>query len=425
MSNPASFIASRRAPLLSRKTTRTVAAPAALLIASGLGLFATGCGGGPAVVAVGPVYPCYGCAGYGYGYGYGYGSISSVAVAGSGGSSNSSGSSSTNASFQPVALAFDASGNLFIADPGSNSVREVAASAAQAGTSAAGSSTMSSAAVSKAVAVGPTFNNPSSVAVDPTGNVYVLDKSNGMIQRMAPATGSLAVVVGSPMAHSGFSGDHGLATSAQLNHPSSMAFDLSGNLFIADTGNHRVREVAAATGIITTIAGTGTTGYAGDGGPAAAAQISTPSAVAADTKGNVYIADSANGTVRKVNVSTGIISTVAGTGTIGYAGDNAAATAAQLNNPQGLALDPYGNLFISDAGNQTIREVAVHTGIISTVAGNHTQGYSGDGGASVKAQLNNPAAAAIDGSGNLYVADSGNGVIRKVLPDPQSTLASN
>ena len=402
--------------------TRVLVAPAALLIASGLGLLASGCGGGPAYVVAGPVGPCYGC-GYGYGYGYGYGSISSVAVA-SGSTSTSSSGSSTNTQFQPVALAFDRSGNLFIADPASNSIREVAASSSST-TSGATSSNVNSSSMSKAVAVGPSFTHPSAVAVDPSGNVYVLDKVSGVVRRMTPSTGAVAVVVGSTASRSGYAGDNGQATSAQLNLPSGMAFDPSGNMFIADTGNHRVREVAASTGIITTIAGDGTSGYAGDGGLASAAQISKPSAVAADAKGNVYIADAANGTVREVNITTGVITTVAGTGTIGYAGDNAVATAAQLNNPQGLALDLYGNLFIADAGNQSIREVSAHTGLITTVAGDHAQGYAGDGGPSLRAEMNNPRASVIDASGNLYVADTGNGVIRKILPDPQSASTSN
>lgn len=405
----------------SRATVR-LAFPA-LLLAGTLGVLTTGCGGGPTYVyGVGPCYS-YGC-----GYGYGYGYISTFAGNGIHGNSGNGGSAVQAHLNQPVSVTVDSSGNLFIADSASNTIREV-----PAGTGLITAALMGNAATNpgahvalvSSIATSPTFNHPTSLALDPSGNLYVLDQASSAIHRVSARTGTLALVTGSPLGRSGYSGDNGLATAAQLNSPSGMAFDPTGNLFIADSGNHRIREIAASTGLITTVAGTGSAGFSGDGGPAAAALLSSPSAIAADSKGNLYIADSATSTVRKIDARTGLISAVAGTGTAGFSGDGATATAAKLNSPQGITVDSFGNLFITDTGNQRIREVATGTGIISTIAGNSTQGYSGDGGPSSHSSLNTPFATAVDTSGNLYIADSGNGVVRKVLPDPKTTQAAN
>ena len=390
-------------------------APAALLLASALGLFATGCGGGPTYVVA---QPCYG---YGCGYGYGYGSISTYSGTGVHANSGNGGLAVKAQLNQPVGLAVDSSGNLFVADSASSTVREVVASTGIITNASPGSGTanpMSQTALGTPAAVGPRFSQPSALASDPHGNLYVTDKLSGTVRRMSSAAGSPAIIAGSSIGAPGYSGDNGQATSARFDLPSGMAFDATGNLYIADTANNRIREVAAATGVVTTIAGDGTAGYSGDGGPAAHAQLSGPAALATDSKGNLYIADTGNSAIRKLDIRTGDLSTVAGTGVLGFSGDSASAKAAQLNRPEGITLDPQGNLFISDTGNQRIREVAATTGIISTIAGSQTQGYSGDGGPSSRAELNAPYATAIDASGNLYIADSGNAVIRKVLPNP-------
>ena len=190
--------------------------------------------------------------------------------------------------------------------------------------------------------------------------------------------------------------------------------DGAGNLYIADSKNNVVREVSAATGYITTVAGNGTANYSGDGGAATSAELNQPSGVAMDGAGDMYIADFGNNRIREVNATTGYITTVAGNGTAGSLGDTKAATSAELTTPKGVALDSAGNLYIADFGNNRIREVNAATGNITTVVGNGTAGYIGDGGASTSAELTTPNGVALDNAGNIYIADLGNNSIRKV-----------
>jgi len=212
-------------------------------------------------------------------------------------------------------------------------------------------------------------------------------------------------------------GDNGQATSAQLNDPWRIAVDALGNLYIADTGNYRVRKVA--NGVITTVAGNGTQGFSGDGGPATSAQLGSPFGVAVDSAGNLYIADEGKNRVRKV--SNGVITTVAGNGVGGFGGDGGPATSAQLLFPFGVAVDSAGNLYIADTGNNRVRKVS--NGVISTVAGNGTAGFGGDNGPAISAQLQGPGGVAADSAGNVYVADSNNSRIRKVSNGVITTVA--
>ena len=250
--------------------------------------------------------------------------------------------------------------------------------------------------------------NPAGVAVDGAGNLYIADASNNGIRKV-DSTGTITTIAGT--GELGFSGDGGPAVEADLYNPASVAVDSAGNVYISDTDNQRIRKVDS-TGTITTIAGTGEVGFSGDGGPAVEAELRNPYGVAVDSAGNVYIADAGNQRIRKVD-STGTITTIAGTGEVGFSGDGGAAVEAELYNPEGVAVDSAGNVYIGDAGNQRIRKVD-STGTITTIAGTGEYGFSGDGGPAAAARLAFPHSVAVDGAGNLYIADTGNRRIRKV-----------
>jgi sugar lactone lactonase YvrE len=267
------------------------------------------------------------------------------------------------------------------------------------------------------------FSGPYGAAVDDAGNGYIADTGNNVIRRVDSQTGDVTTVAGSGAM--GYGGDGSLATSALLSSPTDVAVDPTGSLYIADSGNNVIRKVDASKGVISTYAGTGTAGYSGDGSAATNAQLSSPSSVAVDGSGNLYIADKGNNVVRKVNAQTGVITTLAGTGTAGYMGDGAAATSAELNGPAGIGVDDPANVYIADTGNNVIRRVDATAGTITTVAGNQSAGYSGDGGAAISASLNMPAAVKADAGDNLYIADTGNNVIRMVVGGNIITIAGN
>ncbi|MBI2889796.1 MAG: hypothetical protein HYY13_03320 [Nitrospirae bacterium] len=252
------------------------------------------------------------------------------------------------------------------------------------------------------------INQPWAVALDTAGNIYIADRANHRVRKVTTA-GTISTVAGNGTA--GFSGDNGAATLANLNTPSGVALDSSGNLYIADQANHRIRKVDT-TGLITTFAGTGTAAYSGDGGPATSAEINTPQGLAVDTSGKLYIADTSNYRIRMVN-GAGNITTVAGNGSAGYTGDNGPATSATLNNPASVALDTAGNFYIADQSNAVIRKVS-SASIITTAAGSGTSGYSGDGGPATSAKLNAPADVAVAPDGTLYIADTSNNRVREV-----------
>jgi hypothetical protein len=250
---------------------------------------------------------------------------------------------------------------------------------------------------------------PVSAAVDVLGNQFITDYSNQRIRKVG-TNGIITTVAGNGA--DGYSGDGGAATSAELNYPVGLSVDASGNLFVADQSNQRIRKVGT-NGIITTVAGNGAAGYSGDGDAATSAELNYPYDVAVDASGNLFIADAYNQRIRNVTTN-GIITTVAGNGAAGYSGDGSAAASAELNSPAAVALDAFGNLFIVDYGNQRIRKVGTNA-TIATVAGDGTAGYSGDGGSATSAELNFPFGAAMDASGNLFIADQNNNRLRKVF----------
>ncbi len=304
----------------------------------------------------------------------------------------------------PSGVAADSKGNIYIADNNNNRVRKVDSSGVI--TTVAGSA-FSGYSGDGAAATSATLNGPISVAVDGSGNLYIADQLNNVIRRVN-SSGTISTIAGTGTP--GYNGDNIAAASAQLNLPAGIAVDSTGNLFIADYANQRIREVVASSGTIVTVAGNGTAGFTGDSGAATAAQISAPTAIAVDSSGNLYICDSGNNRIRKV--SSGNITTIAGSGTAGNTGDNAAATSAQLANPNGIAVDASGNVYISDTVNNRVRKIAGSN--IYGSAGNGVAGYNGDGHAALKAELNGPFGLAVDSSGNLYIADARNQVIRQV-----------
>jgi sugar lactone lactonase YvrE len=249
-------------------------------------------------------------------------------------------------------------------------------------------------------ATNATVYAPAGMALDAAGNLYFADFLNNVVRKIAAGTGIVTTVAGNGTA--GFSGDHGPAIAAEMNGPYGVALDSAGNLYIADSQNCFIRKVIAATGIITTVVGIGNfprimgvptapRGYSGDGYAATDAWMNSPQGVAVDHAGNIYVADTGNNVVREVNASTNIITTVVGNHKQGYSGDNGPAVSAELYSPISVAADTGGNIFIVDADNNRVREVATGTGIITTVAGNGTAGYSGDGGAATSSERNSPA----------------------------------
>ena len=330
------------------------------------------------------------------------GVISTVAGSGGWGYGGDGGPALQARFLAPSGVAADAAGNLYIADTGNNRIRKVDAAgviSTVAGTGKQGYGGDGGAAVRAQLAF------PLGAAADGAGNLYIVDAGNNRIRKV-DAAGAISTVAGT-----GDVGDGGPAVRAWLGFPGSVTADGAGNLYIADTFNERIRKVDAA-GVISTVAGSGERGYVGDGGPAAQARLASPLSAAADGAGNLYFVDAGNHCVRKVDAA-GAVSTVAGSGRYGYGGDGGPAVRAQLALPRGAALDDAGNLYIADTENHRVRKVDA-AGAISTVAGTGKQGYSGDGGAAVRAQLAFPWGVAADGAGNLYIADRNNHRIRKV-----------
>ncbi len=249
---------------------------------------------------------------------------------------------------------------------------------------------------------------PEAVAVDNAMNIYIADINNYRVRKVS-ASGIISTLAGSGVP--GFSGDGGLADTATLNQPNNVAVDRNGNVYIGDNGNYRIRKVAPS-GIITTFAGTGTNGFSGDGGPATAANLGVINDLFADRLGNVYYADAQNERIRKID-TFGVITTVAGNGTAGFSGDGSPATAAELSGPSGIRVDNTGAMYIADYNNGRVRKVDA-TGVINTIAGNGGYGFAGEGGPALAATFAGPAQLAIGTGGTLYIADAGNYRIRKM-----------
>jgi trimeric autotransporter adhesin len=305
----------------------------------------------------------------------------------------------------PWGLAFDGSGSLFIADHVNCSIRKISASGVIS--TYAGNTVMSHTG-DGGPASAATMVRPAGIAFDAAGNLYIADGQGNDIRKIS-ASGIISTVAGTDTA--GYSGDGGQATAAMLNDPIGVAVDNIGNIYVADSGNNVIRKINTS-GVISTFAGTGVSGYSGDGGPAINAKLAGPIGIAADAAGNIFVADNLNNVIRKINTS-GTITTFAGNGTAGYSGDTGIATAAQLFLPNSITFDNAGNVYITDEGNNALRKVSA-VGIITTVAGNGIAGYSGDGGPATSANMFKPMGVAIDTAKNIYIADYINNVIRVV-----------
>jgi IPT/TIG domain-containing protein len=305
----------------------------------------------------------------------------------------------------PQRVFVDGSGNIYIVDDGNQRIRKVTSGIIN---TVAGDGILSYTG-NGGPATSAGIANPLDIFVDGSGNIFLSDISG--IREVLHTSGTIQTLFGNSAL--GYSGDNGPATSAQMFDSTGVAVDPFGNIFSADNGNYRIREIVASTGIIQTVVGTGVPGFSGDNGPAASAQISSVDGLAFDSSGNLFIADVGNRRVREVVAATGNIQTVAGNGSGVFSGDGGAATSAGLGNPFGVYVDALGRLFI--ATNNTERVRMVSAGIITTVAGNGTAGFSGDGGPATSAELNNPQGVFVDGSGNIFIAENGNFRIREVV----------
>lgn len=328
--------------------------------------------------------------------------ITTIAGNGTDGYSGDNGPA-TAAEISSSGIAVDGSGNVFIADQGNNRIRKVDPSGII--TTIAGNGTAGNTG-NGGPATDAEIWYPNVVTIDKYGNVFIAD--GNVVCKVDPA-GIITIIAGNGM--TGYSGDGGAATNATFRGIGGVAIDTSGDLYISDGTTNVVRKVDNS-GIITTIAGNGIAGLSGDGGAATAAELNGPGSVAVDDSSNIYVAEGGNNRIRKINFN-GIINTIAGQDTSGYNGDNRPATTAELNGPSGVKVDNQGNVYFVDAFNDRIRRVNT-LGIITTIAGTGIGGYSGDGGNPTLAELEIPSDVALDPNGNIYISDADNYRIRLI-----------
>ncbi len=338
------------------------------------------------------------------------GILSTLAGAGGGTGLGDGGPASESILNRPSGVALDLAGDIYIADSDDSRIRRIDATTGIITTVAGNGSAGASGDGGSALAA--ELNYASGVAVDRAGNIDIADYNNLRIRRVDATTGDIATVAGNGQDQS--NGDGGLATSAQLTYVQGIGLDAAGNLLIADLYADRIRRVDVTTGLITTIGGGGGHGYGGDGGLATAAELASPWDVAADGAGNIYIADSSNQRIRRIDGASGVITTCAGNGTANETGNGGPAVDATVSYPQGIATDAAGNVYFEDEQAATVRMIASATGMMSVAVGNGMNGFSGDGGPALAAELRQIYNANVDPAGNIYVADTGNNRIRRV-----------
>lgn len=340
-------------------------------------------------------------------YNCSYAQIITTAVGtGSAAFSGDGGLATAAALHTPHGITFDAAGNLYICDVNNNRIRKVTPAgiiSTIAGTGVAGDTP------DGALATATKVSQPFDVVVDAAGNIYYCDQNNHKVKKIS-TSGIVNTIAGTGTI--GFTGDGGPATSARLNTPTGLVFDVAGNLYFADQYNHRIRKISPA-GIITTVAGTGSAAYGGDGGPATAASLSFPNFLSLDNSGNVLITDNGNHRIRRLTPG-GIITTIVGNGVSTFAGDGGQATNASIYYPGEAMMDAAGNIYVSDNINNRIRLVNT-SGFISTFCGTGAGTFCGDGGPAISACINGPVDIAIDGAGSLHISDLANNRIRKIV----------
>ena len=334
------------------------------------------------------------------------GIITSVAGTGERGYSGDGGPAGAALLSEPFMCAFDGVGNLYVAEAMNHCVRRVDRDTGVIVTIAGTGAEGYSG--DGGPATRATFNQPYSLQVDGNGDVYVVDRLNYVIRKIDAATGIISTVAGT--GESGYGGDGGPGTAAQFREPNDCFLDGRGGLLIADVQDQRIRRLDLASGVITTFAGNGEKQRSGDGRPALEASILGARAVCMDNAGNTYIAEREGNGIRKVDAN-GVMSTLAGTGEFGYTGDGGQALDTAWGGPKAIRCDHDGNLLVVDTENHAIRRIDAATGIVTTVAGGHLGG-EGDGGPADEAGMDRPHGADVDADGNIYIADSNNHRVR-------------
>ncbi|HEY9899839.1 MAG TPA: NHL repeat-containing protein [Pantanalinema sp.] len=329
-------------------------------------------------------------------------------LAGTAGTSGTTDDTGTAARFNnPCGVTADGSGNLYVADSNNHTIRKIVLSTGEvttlAGTAGVNGST-------DGTGTAATFSSPRGLAADGTGNLYVADSNNQTIRKIVLSSGVVTTLAGA----AGSAGStNGTGSAARFFNPLGLAADGTGNLYVADSTNSSIRKIVLSTGVVTTLAGT-LGSYGSTDGTGTAATFKNPAAVTADGSGTLYVADTYNHTIRKIVISTGVVTTLAGTA--GSSGStNGTGTAAKFNSPKGLALDGTGNLFVTDLASHTLRKIVISTGAVTTLAGTVGSSGSTDGTGSA-AKFDTPYGIAADSSGNLYVGDYSNNTIRKIVP---------
>jgi hypothetical protein len=353
-----------------------------------------------------------------------YGDVSTIAGTGTSGATGDGGQA-TSAQLGGVGMNvfIDASGNLFIADSSEHVIRKVDSTTGVIST-VAGDGTACGTSTDPCgdggLATSAQLNNPFGVTADGSGNLFIADKLNNKIRRVDAGTGVISTIAGTGIASS--TGDTSLATLATLNNPSDLIFDSNGNLYIAEQSGHKIRKIDTF-GTISLFAGTGVNSNTGDAGLAINATFSEPTSIEVDSNDDVYVSSQNMDAVRKITVGTGLIDTIAGSGSPGYSGDGGPATSSVLNNPSAITIDTSDNIYISDTTNHRVRKIDAATGNIATFAGDGTSGFSGDGASALSAQFNNLLGIAVDSDFSVFVYDAGNIRVRRIEGNPVQVLS--